>query len=259
MPNIGDRDARFKNGAKVKIYLGPKRFIGTGIVEEECEPTKEIDKYSYVVRVGDGAGTYFADELLEQRFEFGDIKKLALKLHEVGGKGFKAGEYWQAILNVGFNKWRSVKAGAWGYHDMVEWTRLEYGEFAAFCILLGKYHQQVTNGGHGQYWDNKYAGEDEEDFSLHEQMVGFFGQSGLTKIELGKKTYEVIKAFKVAFPGANDRWCDCGDDHEDDYPHVEDPSLDDKYYEFCHDWFPVFEDIVREEIDQALIEAKVAA
>jgi len=258
MANIGDRNAEFIKGAKVKIYLGP-RFIGTGIVEGKNVPKNKKEKASYSVLVGDGEGQYFADELIEDKFSFGDISKIALKLLENNDGSFQAGEYWQAILNVGYEKWRADKSSpSWGYSDMIEWMRLEYGEFASFAILLGKYHQQVTNGGHIQYWDNKYAGDDEEDFSLHEDMVSFFGRSGLRNVEKGKKTYDVIKNFEIVFPDENSGWGDCHCD-EEEYPHVKDSGLDEQYYEFCHPWAEECGAIFREAIDVALKEAKAVA
>lgn len=63
--NVGDPKAKFEPGDKVKIYFGPKRFVGTGTVERKAE--KIMGMQAYVVRndKDKGKGTYFANELLK--------------------------------------------------------------------------------------------------------------------------------------------------------------------------------------------------
>lgn len=181
--------------------------------------------------------------------DFGNIEKLTKRLVEVNDGSYRKGEVWQAILNIGYNMWQSSKQDL-SYSDMITWMRIEYGEFAAFCILVGKYNQQVTNGGHIQYWDNCYAGESHEDFSLHEQMLSGFRDFGLvTSTELGKKTYEVAKRFKIVQTG--DLYYGDGD------PYLKDDAIDDDYYKFCFKWEEFFGKVVKDAIDEQI--AKEAA
>lgn len=63
--NIGDKNAKFENGTKVKVYFGQK-YITKGTVIEDCNDDKTVP-YQYVVRSAEGDGTYFADELLEDK------------------------------------------------------------------------------------------------------------------------------------------------------------------------------------------------
>lgn len=180
--------------------------------------------------------------------DFGNIKKLTERLVEVNDESYQKGEVWQAILNIGYNMWQSNDQDL-SYSDMINWTRIEFGEFAAFCILVGKYHQQVTNGGHIQYWDNCYHGTDHEDFSLHERLLEGFGTFGFVDTKLGKKTHEVASRFEIIQTG--DLYYGDGD------PYLKDNSVDDDYYKFCFKWEESFDKTVKDAIDAQI--AKEAA
>lgn len=254
MPNVGDKDARFRHGAKVKIYLGSERFIGTGIVTKENEPTEENDQYSYVVRTDGGEGTYFANELLPI-FDFGNLDKLAKTLAENSDSSFQEGDYWQAVLNIGYDMWQKNPDRSIGYSDMLSWVRVEYGEFAKFCILIGKYNQQVCNGGHYQYWDNRYAGDDEDDFTLHKEMIEYLGMSGLIYTSLGRKVYDVARRFGIITPDPYD-WLRSEDENLE--PYLKDEGVDGAYYAFNSEWEKFFGGVVRNAINEVLKESEAA-
>jgi len=179
---------------------------------------------------------------------FGNLDKLSRELRKRDDKDFKDGEVLQSILNLGYSKWRENEG--WSYDDMVKWVSSEYGDFAALCILLGKYNYQVNNGGHTQYHDNCYTGNVKRghfggnescETPLHDMMVRLFHRFGLHKSELGAKLYGVLCDFAVE-----------EDDFEDDifgHPVVLNAnSLDNRYYEFCDEWVEHFGKVVTDAI-----------
>lgn len=124
-------------------------------------------------------------------------------------KNHKEDDVWQSILNVGYHEWQSDNVTS--YTEMIEWMRKNYGDFAVMAILLGKYNQQVCNGGHMQYYDNGYASRDDdgtsysgfghdhgEQIALHEEIIKLMEKYGLDKeSDLSKKLYALLKEFKV--------------------------------------------------------------
>lgn len=58
----------------------------------------------------------------------------------------------QAVMNVAYDDWQKNKD--WSFGMMLDNARSKYGELFFVFILLGKYNQQVCNGGHVQYYDN---------------------------------------------------------------------------------------------------------
>ena len=65
------------------------------------------------------------------------------------------GEFHQSILDIGYCWWQKELVDR--YSDMIEKMKDDFGKEFAILILLGKYNQQVGNGGHQQYFDNGYA------------------------------------------------------------------------------------------------------
>lgn len=86
-------------------------------------------------------------------------------------------EYFQSLLDLGYDEWQKPENNKWSYSDMVQFVGEKYGELVAFAVLIGKYNQQVCNGGHIQYYDNGYASgsgamtNHGEDISLHEKLL----------------------------------------------------------------------------------------
>lgn len=180
--------------------------------------------------------------------KFGDLDKLAAALRQRNDKDLQRGEVWQAILNLGYSQWRGNEG--WTYDDMARWVSSEYGEFAALCILLGKYNYQVNNGGHAQYHDNcftgnvkrgPFGGNESCETPLHDMMVRLFYGFGFHESELGAKMYGVLCDFTVD-----------EDDFDDDifgHPVVLDANaLDNRYYEFCEEWVKFFEKVIADAI-----------
>ena len=94
----------------------------------------------------------------------------------------------QAIMNVAYNSYNSYLGELnsklkeenrpqvrWFYSGLCEWTRFQLGDLAEFAVLIGKYNQQVENGGHEQYWFNGYASIDGryKDLYLHMDLIEY--------------------------------------------------------------------------------------
>ncbi len=119
------------------------------------------------------------------------------------------GDVHQAILNVAYNKWQETNRTEekWSYADMIEWIQNTYGDVPAFAVLIGKYNQQVGNGGHIQYFDNGYADgeggfskQHDESIPLHEELVSLFIKLEITnpefKIKNADKVLDILKRFQ---------------------------------------------------------------
>ena len=76
----------------------------------------------------------------------------AIRQHPAAQESLGKGEFHQAVLDVGYSKWQEQTL--WDYRAMLEYTEKTYGVAAKLFILLGKYNQQVNNGGHSQYHAN---------------------------------------------------------------------------------------------------------
>lgn len=120
--------------------------------------------------------------------------------------------YWQTILDLAYNEWQNKEnEKVDSYTSMLEWVREKYGNFAVLAILLGKYNQQVCNGGHMQYYDNGYASRDDdgtrscgfghnhgEQIALHDEIVELMTEFGLDDAtELSNKVFEIVSSFRV--------------------------------------------------------------
>lgn len=64
-------------------------------------------------------------------------------------------DYHQTILNIGYKWWQ--EQGSCSYYEMIKAMSLKYGFLFGGLILIGKYNQQVCNGGHTQYYYNGFA------------------------------------------------------------------------------------------------------
>jgi len=72
----------------------------------------------------------------------------------------------QAIMTAAYESYESNKSvdTNWSYRGIVKNTTDEFGLFASWLVLIGKYNQQVCNGGHLQYQMNGYS-------DLHKELV----------------------------------------------------------------------------------------
>ena len=90
-------------------------------------------------------------------------------------------DYHQTILNIGYKWWQRVENKNMSYLNMIDYMSETYGEIFAGFILVGKYNQQVGNGGHCQYYDNGYAdgkggcfSDRDFDHPLHRRLISWF-------------------------------------------------------------------------------------
>jgi hypothetical protein len=146
---------------------------------------------------------------------------------------FLAGDVHQAILNVGYNEWK--KHNDWHYRDMIEWMSFEYGGAYALAILLGKYNQQVGNGGHDQYMANGYAegkggffSKHDASMPLHHQMIRGFKMACFDHPHR-QYVLSIMEDFVLeAHSNTNE------EDNEADLDTL--GELDDRYYAINEDW-----------------------
>lgn len=110
----------------------------------------------------------------------------------------------QAILDVAYDDWQ--KAENWSYSYMLDNAELKYGELAKLAVLIGKYNQQVCNGGHSQYWGNGYASRftdgfagNHEEAELHIILMDLFSKYGLrVNTKNGEDVYSIMDKFLFA-------------------------------------------------------------
>lgn len=79
-------------------------------------------------------------------------------------------DFHQATLNIMYQEWQTNYIG-YTYKEILDWFEDTYDSFAKFAVLIGKYNQQVCNGGHIQYFDNGYANGDGGCFYKHSSSI----------------------------------------------------------------------------------------
>lgn len=105
-------------------------------------------------------------------------------------------------------KWNTrMKDGQkdWDYGDMLDNAREKYGELFFVLTLVGKYNQQVCNGGHIQYFDNGYGSRNEGGFGmdhdasmpLHREMIKEFEATVLPLAVAGEERDTLLKALDI--------------------------------------------------------------
>lgn len=156
---------------------------------------------------------------------------------------------WQGLMSVIYNE--REHANPWSYTDLVNYARLKYSDFTAFCVLLGKYNQQVENGGHNQYYDNGYSGEETRKckchvVELHELMMKYMAQFQFETNEIGSKVFQIMSEF-VSWANKNskyDRYHRDEDDDDDAYCELD--NLDTRYYAINDNWYSFIENKIKE-------------
>lgn len=119
----------------------------------------------------------------------------------------------QLILNLGYEEWQdrdnNRKDGdpSWGYEEMLDWVEQTYGRIARLMIQMGKYNQQVCNGGHHQYYNNGYASNGGgcmdyhgDSCELHDHMDAAFEKyifPAVSDIPEMEKLKVLLKKFRV--------------------------------------------------------------
>ena len=101
----------------------------------------------------------------------------------------------QKLLNVGYHHWQTSDCNS--YKEMLDWMEDNFGPLAKMAVLVGKYNQQVCNGGHYQYHDNAYSYSfDEEDYDLHKELITLV-ETYANKTELNKKFLSILHEFNL--------------------------------------------------------------
>lgn len=122
-------------------------------------------------------------------------------------------DYHQTIMNIAYdhlnsledpNKLHTYNVEGWRpnrpwSHSLLCWsTKGAFGELAEFAVMIGKYNQQVCNGGHHQYWWNHYASDNDitEDIYLHiklEELFEAFTVDIESEIELSDEDRYILR------------------------------------------------------------------
>lgn len=122
--------------------------------------------------------------------------KLIKELYLRNDDDFQNGDVHQAILNIMYDIWN--QQSVWrSYKTMTSWFRSEYGDLAAFAVLIGKYNQQVCNGGHHQYLNNGYAGSQAGESDIHEKMIELFLKLKYEESKIGSAMINILYDFKI--------------------------------------------------------------
>ena len=127
--------------------------------------------------------------------------------------------------------------------EFLSTVKTKYGLIPYFCVLLGNYNYQVSNGGHFQYFDNGYASSNSRGFGgkytnidRHEELILLFKELDLENIlTFGKKAYDVISSFDID--------CVIDEDNEDDNYDRDNGylnKLDDKWYDIDDEFMEQF-------------------
>ena len=143
------------------------------------------------------------DQTIEKSLSFEPILKEKVKQKLIN----KANDdVHQAIMDVAYEEYKAYLEDInrqlelehrpvvrWYYSGLCEWVRHQLGDLAEFAVLIGKYNQQVENGGHSQYWQNGYGSVDNiyEDIYLHMYLIEYFEQMS-EEISLFYKEDEIM-------------------------------------------------------------------
>jgi hypothetical protein len=134
----------------------------------------------------------------------------AIRNHPYAQRSIQAGEMHQAILEASYGGCNTR------YGDMVATAREKHGAAAALFILLGKFNQQVCNGGHQQYYDNGYTGAENRTYNptlpLHQEMIKLFREYKLALLPHGPEVLNILESFSVEIDTdrSSTETCSCG-------------------------------------------------
>jgi hypothetical protein len=89
------------------------------------------------------------------------------------------------------------------YNDILNWCETTYGSLAKFAVLIGKYNQQVCNGGHIQYFHNGYAdgkggfmSDHDPSIPLHKELIKLFMKTNLDD-DISQQVLRILKCFEI--------------------------------------------------------------
>lgn len=147
---------------------------------------------------------------------------------------------------VRMNDWRVKELSDqehWGYYEMLENAKDKYGALFMALTLVGKYNQQVCNGGHSQYFYNGYAsggdggfGSDHDpEIPLHEEMIELYEEHVMPKLEelghgkIADTAHTLMKRFHITTEDEEECEECCGSREVE----VEDDETGNITYETC--------------------------
>ena len=109
--------------------------------------------------------------------------------------------YHQTIMNIMYEQWQ--KEDAMSYNDILNWFETTYGSLSKFAVLIGKYNQQVCNGGHIQYFNNGYAdgkggfmSDHDPSIPLHKELIQLFTNANLDD-DISQQVLRILKCFEI--------------------------------------------------------------
>jgi hypothetical protein len=181
---------------------------------------------------------------------------------------YLSGDVHQAIMNIGYSEWQHIPD--WEYREMIYWTEKKFGKLAALAILIGKYNQQVCNGGHIQYFDNGYTdgkggftGDHSTDIDLHIKLIELYkeqsfkdqfstGQTVLTILEQvhyeKDEQYCITELCESGGDGEDGLCIDCGGTGEDEYQNPDYNTVVNTYLlkELDDQWYTIDQQFIQE-------------
>lgn len=170
--------------------------------------------------------------------DFKNEKKMKSLL--LADEDFSKGDVHQGIINIAYEEYKHNT-----YDEFLSKIEEKYGQLTYFCILLSNYNAQVCNGGHLQYFDNRYASSGTKLFGknrnidIHDDFVKLFKELEFDEIlPLGEKAYDVISNFDIDY---------FRDEDDEEYDINDDPlnKLDDKWYDINEKLMEQFNDYLK--------------
>lgn len=101
-------------------------------------------------------------------------------------------ENWELIMDKSYELYEDD----YTYNDFIKRVIKEFGEKAAFAVLMGKFNHQVCNGGHDQYYFNGYSGDDELNISMHKLLIKFFNKYFTYNNKITREYREILDLFE---------------------------------------------------------------
>lgn len=165
--------------------------------------------------------------------------------------------YHQTIQNIMYQHWKQDDTNK-DYEAILNWFETEYGELGRFAVQIGKYNQQVCNGGHYQYYYNGYAGDTEEynsNIPLHQVLVQLHMKAEL-KDETSIKILSLLNELYVVVDTEKYKTDDYEEEEYEnsDYMQVKNidvlHNFDTEYYKLDEEFMEILEQYLQEALKQ---------
>lgn len=137
---------------------------------------------------------------------------------------------WQSIMNVGYSHWQ--RSDGLHYHDIADFLNDNFGPLAKMSLLLGKWNQQVENGGCFQYFDNGYASRESaggcftehNDIELHHELVALVEE--YLDVPCKSELLSILKMFTIEEETIPCEYCDGSGQVECEYDDDEEEGFE---------------------------------